>query len=299
MADPIPGGPSPVDLLIVSGSSRVRTAAPLNHRLYADRIGAPYVFDLAPSVLKRIYLHKLDVLRRVLPFAEWTFWIDDDAFFTNFDIDLRSFLQDAGDRDVVFCRSPVNPRGGWTWMSSGQFFVRRSPSTLALLDAVAATNLDEVRRWWRAEEYGLFTNGDQDAFVFQLMGPDDRWRHRFLQLPWQAFNSRPYHYERDLDEHFVCHFAVPGGRPKADLIAEFATRMGTTQALCEPDLVGPYRVFLERSEIGPFLGVQPPQPGGQDRSGKRPRARRPLTIAGRLRRLARPVVRIVRGLRRP
>jgi galactosyl transferase GMA12/MNN10 family len=275
------------DLLILSASSRIRTAAPLNHRIYADRIGVPYVFDSAPSTVDRIYLHKIDALRRVLPRAEWVFWIDDDAFFTDLSIDLRRFIDDVGDVDVVFCRSPINPRGGWTWMSAGQFFLRRSDATVDLLRAVASTDLEAVRAWWDPEVYGLFTNGDQDALVYQLMGPDgDRWKDRFVQLPWEAFNSRPYHYEARLDEHFICHFAVPGGRPKADVVAEFATRLGTTNALCDAALIEPYRVFLQRSELGPFVGIGPPRPKG-------PKA--PPAKANVLRRIAR---RARRSLRR-
>ena len=115
-------------LMIVSGSSRVRTAAPLNHALYAGSIGVPYFFDVAPTRVDRIYFHKLEVIRAYLPLAEWLFWIDDDAFFTDFRVDLRQFLADVGDKELVFCKSPVNPRGGWTWMSSGQFFIRNSPA---------------------------------------------------------------------------------------------------------------------------------------------------------------------------
>jgi len=243
-------------LMIVSGSSRVRTAAPLNHALYAAAIGVPYFFDVAPTSVDRIYFHKLEVIRAYLPLAEWLFWIDDDAFFTDFGVDLRQFLADVGNRDLVFCKSPVNPRGGWTWMSSGQFFIRNTPGTLALLDAVARTDLAGVKAWWDPETYGLFTNGDQDAFVYQLQGPGSAWGERFLQLPPDLFNNRPYHYEQRLDEHFICHFALPGGRrPKADLIAEFAERLGTNVALVPPELIEPYREFLEYSDMGAMLGV--------------------------------------------
>jgi hypothetical protein len=280
--------PAVSDLLIVSGSSRVRTAAHVNHRIYADRIGVPYFFDLAPTTVTRIYMHKLDVIRRFLPLAEWLFWIDDDAFFTDFSIDLRGFLDGVGQHELVFCQSPVNPLGGWTWMSSGQLFIRRSPAMSALLDAVVATDLRAVKRWWRPDELGLFTNGDQDAFVYQLLGPDERWREAYLRLPWEAFNARPYHYERRLDERFLCHFAVPGGRPKAEVVAEFAARLGTTPALCAGELVEPYRVYLERSEAGPLLGVAPAAP--------KPGARRPP--AGPVARARALAGRIVRGVAR-
>jgi hypothetical protein len=73
----------------------------------------------------------------------------------------------------------------------------------------------------------------------------------------RCVNNRPYHFEQRLDEHFVCHFALPGAhRPKADLIAEFAERLGTNQALCPPELFEPYREFLEFSEMGALLGIE-------------------------------------------
>ena len=279
-----------MDLVIVSGSSRVRTAAPVNHRVYADRHGLPYVFDLSPSTARPIFFHKLDVLRRHLPRAEWLFWIDDDAFFTDLTVDIRSFVPVDG-ADLAFCASPVNPKGGWTWMSSGQLLIRRTPAMSALLDAVLSTDLGVVREWWRPAELGLFTRGDQDAFVYQLLGPDARWRDRFERLPWEAFNARPYHYESRLDEHFVCHFAVPGGRPKAEVVAEFADRLGTTPALCDATLLEPYREYLERSDIGELLGIRaasgrPAKEAARRRAGGLARVTRRIrrTLSGRSRR---------------
>ena len=96
-------------LMIVSGSSRVRTAAPLNHALYAGSIGVPYFFDVAPTRVDRIYFHKLEVIRAYLPLAEWLFWIDDDAFFTDFRVDLRQFLADAGDTGARVLQEPREP----------------------------------------------------------------------------------------------------------------------------------------------------------------------------------------------
>ena len=277
-------------LMIVSGSSRVRTAAPLNHALYATAIGVPYFFDVAPTRVERIYFHKLEVIRAYLPLAEWLFWIDDDAFFTDFRIDLRQFLAAVGDRDIVFCKSPVNPRGGWTWMSSGQFFIRNTPQTLALLDAVARTDLAVVKTWWDPDTYGLFTSGDQDAFVYQLQGPGSAWGERFLQLPPDRFNNRPYHYEQRLDEHFICHFALPGGRrPKADLIAEFAERLGTNVALVPPELIEPYREFLDYSDMGAMLGVARADAASELPAGSSGKGSEPNAVERASRRAARAV----------
>jgi hypothetical protein len=248
-------GRSPTELLIVSGSSRVRTPAPLNHAIYADRHRLRSVFDVTPSPVDPIFLHKVAVIRRHLPTTEWLFWIDDDAFFTDPAVDLRAFIPDDPSIDLVFCASPVNPAGGWTWMSAGQFLLRNTPRSAALLDAVLATDLRAVRAWWDADELGLFTRGDQDAFVHELRRGDGPWAGGYVRLPWEAFNSRPYHYVKGLDEHFVCHFAVPGGRSKMDLIRDFADRLGTNTALVPDADLERYATFIGRSEMAGLLGI--------------------------------------------
>lgn len=243
------------DLLLLSGSSSVRTPAGLNHAVYAARHGLRYVFDATPAPVSNIYLVKIASIRRHLATADWVFWVDDDAFFTRLDEDLRGLLPDDAGTDLVFCGSPVNPEGGWTWMSAGQLLVRNTPSMHRLLDAVLATDLATVRAWWDEERLGLFTRGDQDALVHQLLRDGSEWAGAYRRDGWERFNSRPYHYRDRLDEHFVCHFAVPGGRPKLELVREFAERMGTTTALVPAEAIAPYRTFAARSEMGPMLGA--------------------------------------------
>ena len=253
-------------LLILSAGTRVRTPAPLNHRIYADHIGADYLFDATPGPLPTALDQKLAAVRRALPYHDSVFWIDDDAFFTNFEVDVRSFADDGA--DLVLCASPVNPEGGWTFVSFGQFLIRGTPAMLELMDAVVATDLDEVKTWWDPEQYGIFTNTDQDALVFQLARDDAPWAGRWRRLEWQAFNSRPYHYEHELGEHFLCHFVVPGSPSKMDLIREFAERMGTTKALVDPVLLEPYSAFIAHSELAELLGPPWTSTSAPERVGK-------------------------------
>ena len=292
-------------LVLVTGSSATRTAAVANHRIYADLHGLRYVADATPSAVDPIYLHKVEVVRRWLPTAEWLFWIDDDAFFTDLAWDVRSLIREADTRDLVFCASPVNPQGGWTWMSSGQFLMRRSDSMLALLDAVLATDLAAVKATWDAETFGMFTRGDQDAFVHHLTRPGSPWAESFVRLPWEAFNSRPYHYASRLDEHRICHFAVPGGLPKSRLVLDFAERLGTTAALVDADRLEPFRTFLERSDMWRYLDgpgwrgtadeVAPKPSSGAAGGGSGPKAGAPAGSASLARRVRRRIGRSLGG----
>jgi len=286
--------PAP-DLVLVSGSSSVRTPAALNHAVYAARHDLRYVYDATPAAVSLIYLHKVRTIRRHLQTADWLFWLDDDAFFTRLGQDVRSFVPEEPGVDLVFCASPVNPEGGWTWMSSGQLLVRNSPEMLGLLDAVEATDLAAVRRWWQPDRYGLFTAGDQDAFVYQLARDDSPWAGRFSRLDWPAFNARPYHYRRELDEQFICHFAVPGGRSKLELVDDFARRMGTTRALVSHDELRPYATFVTRSELAGVLA--PGDIAAVATATPRPRRPRslPRRVAGRARRALGRLIRAGRG----
>ena len=239
-------------LLLLSAGTRIRTPACLNHRVYADRLGVEYLFDATPGPVPTALDQKLAAVRRALPHHDWVFWLDDDAFVTDLDVDIRAFADD--DADLVLCRSPINPEGGWTFASFGQFLVRNTPAMHELLAAVATTDLDVVRAWWDPARYGIFTNTDQDALVYQLARDDVPWAGRWRRLAWQSFNSRPYHYERRLDEHFVCHFVVPWEHSKLALVREFAARMRTTTALVEASLLEPYSAFISASDLPELLG---------------------------------------------
>ncbi len=241
-----------MSVLILSGATSVRTPAYLNHRVYADRHGLGYLFDVTPGPIPTPLDQKLAAVLRALPHVDWLFWIDDDAFFTDLHRDVRSFVDE--DVDLVICLSPVNPEGGWTFVSFGQFLVRRTPAMFDLFEAVVATDLEFVREWWDPERFGIFTNTDQDALVFQLSRDDVPWAGRWKRLDWQEFNSRPYHYVTRLDEHFLCHFVVPGASSKMDLVRDFAARMQTTTALVPAELLEPYAAFIGASELAELLG---------------------------------------------
>ncbi len=295
MTEPASGPPAGdrSSLIIVSGSSQVRTPAALNHAVYAARHDFRYVFDSTPAPVRSIYLHKVEVLRRHLATADWLFWVDDDAFFTNLDVDLRSFLPTDPRIEIVFCASPVNPEGGWTFMSAGQIFLRNTPRMAALLEAVLATDLSVVRAWWDPEVLGLFTRGDQDAFVYQLRRDGSPWADSWEARPWEQFNSRPYHYTERLDEQFICHFAVPGGKSKMELIEAFAGRLGTTNALLPETEIAAYKTFVARSDLAPFLG--PVVDIGSAKGGASGPGRPAKAPVGLIRRTARAVRRRIAG----
>lgn len=199
-------GPS---ILVLSSHTRPHFPAPINHSVYCARHGYDYLFDATPYPLASPFDQKthaiIAALRRSR--ADWIFWIDDDAFFTDLDKKLTDIV--AGETaDFVFCRSPVNLRGQWSHINAGLYFVRNTPENLEVMEEVLRADNDAVRDWWDADRFGMYTidGSDQEKllYVFERRG---MLENRVRVLGYEVFNARPYHYRDGPADHFICHLA--------------------------------------------------------------------------------------------
>jgi hypothetical protein len=218
---------------ILSGCTRLRFNSHVNHATYAMRHGYDYRFDITPRPLSSVFDHKIHAILDCPIDGDWWFWIDDDAFFTQFDKPLRELdVAFDGDKLLIFPASPVNPLGGWTFLSSGNFFFRSTRETHEFFQRVLTTDLRQVEAWWDAEKYGMFTNGDQDKIVWNLIqGEATRDVHAIV--PYETFNTRPYHFSSPTD-FFLVHFAVPG-ISKQDAIKQFQLKFRYEDDSLVPD----------------------------------------------------------------
>lgn len=233
---------------ILSGCTRLRFNSHINHACYAARHGYRYKFDATPRPLNSVFDHKIHSILDCPVDDAWWFWLDDDAFFTSFETpfsDLRLRLDDR--KLLIFPKSPVNPSGGWTFLSSGNFFFRSTHDTHAFFRKVLDTELSRVKEWWDERAYGMFTAGDQDKIVWNLMH-DEAIRARTDLIGYEEFNTRPYHFTAATD-FFLVHFAVPG-ISKEESIRQFKARFDfADDALLPPDVAPeraakflPYRI---------------------------------------------------------
>lgn len=219
---------------IISGCDYDRTLASANHEYYAKHQDLCYIYDTAPAEHPH-HFYKLDKIAKFLKhnLFEYIFWLDDDAFFMQPDKNLTSFIDGNSDSDLIFCKSPINrDKDGneiWTYLSSGNFFIRNTPLTRQFFAACYDVSLETVKKWWDPEKYGFFTNGDQDVMVY-LLHQDERFNHpRFhTLLPYEAFNTRPFHFKEKADEHFLVHFTGPNKHQQA---VEFGEKFGLSAAL--------------------------------------------------------------------
>lgn len=210
---------------ILSGSTIKRFESEANHRTYAEKHGYKYFFDAKQRELISVYDHKMYAILEQPVDDSWCFWMDDDAFFMQMDVPLEGLINDVpAETNMIFASSPINPNGGWTYLSSGNFFFKRTQAVHDFFASALELNLGLVRGWWNEEKFGMFTNGDQDKIVFQLEHQTEM-RDSTQILPYSTFNLRPYHFSESSDEHFLVHFATPG-IPKAKSIADFRKKFG-------------------------------------------------------------------------
>ncbi len=215
-------------ILMLSGANPRLLQSHLNHEVYARRHGYSYVFDdRSYRPLPTPHFHKIRALIAAFERrdSDWVFWLDDDAFITDPSIPLDRWLAGVAPATfLVACRSPVNPQGGWTWLSAGQFLLRRCDDARRMLEEVMATDLTAVEAWWDPARFGLFTHGDQDAIVHHIVSRG--LEGAVVRLDYREFNCRPYHYVdgAGAQQHFLVHF--PGMPDKPGAIRAFAARFG-------------------------------------------------------------------------
>jgi hypothetical protein len=210
----------------------MRFNSSVNHRLYACQHGYRYIFDSTPRFDKRTYMRKLEAILEYLDLFDWLFWIDDDAYITDFSIPLERFIDMTPESDFIVCKSP-STKDIFTRISSGQFLLRNTQTARRFIEDALATDLKEVQKWWKSH-LGMFTKGDQDALVY-LLDSQPSYAAPFCSiLDHSHFNSRPFEFEHQLNDHFLVHFT--GQRKLLDK-AQFCQRMHCNEYLCPPDLI--------------------------------------------------------------
>jgi hypothetical protein len=221
------------DLCIASGTTRLRLPSPGNHKVYAEIHGTDYRLECGPiaSMKDPMRYFKLTCMLRILPRYDWVFWLDDDAFFTNFAFDIRDVIRSAPSTAFLLMADGrvQPPSGDFTVVNAGVVLMKNCPEALAFLQRCVdvQSHLSVLTGWWDPVKHGMYTHGDQDAWVYQILNTLDP--SQYVIVPHRQLNARQYHYGDRLDEHFICHF--PGVSGKLGALRKFADRFGVGPAL--------------------------------------------------------------------
>lgn len=209
----------------------------VNHRAYADRHGYHHIFNSGPEPDGRGYFHKIQTLQRYMGLFDWVWWIDDDAYFTDFDKPLTGWIADHPDSDFIVCKSPSTKKL-FTEISSGQFLLKCTPLARRFLEKALRVDLAAVRSFWH-DGLGYFSNGDQDAFVYLLKTDPDFQGSFMARLDHNAFNNREFEFVARADEHFLVHFT---GAPEVKVATKrnFCERLGCNKYIVPGEILARY-----------------------------------------------------------
>jgi hypothetical protein len=175
----------------------------VNHKVYADTFGYSYIHCNWPTTASNLYFNKIYYLLAYVDKYDYLIWIDDDAFFVDFEKDIMDFKP----RDKNFlsiCSSPTF-KELFTFISSGQFILKSNATAKQFLKDILNQDLKKIKAVW-TEKLGYFTNGDQDAMVY-LLKTDRSYKGKFDLWDYKKFNSRFENLENK-DKHYplILHF---------------------------------------------------------------------------------------------
>lgn len=196
-------------ICIISGRYPItRFDSPINHKLYADKFGYSYIHCNWPTKEKNPYFNKIHYILSYLDSYDYIIWIDDDAFFFDFETDIMKFAP-KGDSIFSACKSP-SYKELKTFFSSGQFILKSNPLSKVFLKKILHQELSQVKKWWY-DDLGFYTKGDQDIMVY-LFHKDKEFINRFTLYDYKKFNSRPENlFKIDSHKPLILHFT---GRPE-------------------------------------------------------------------------------------
>lgn len=218
----------------------------INHSAYCRAHGYYYIDASHPGTHPRPYFRKIEVILEYLSLFDWVFWLDDDAYFTDFSVPLLSLLEPEGSEDIVICKSPSTKKV-FTKFSCGQFFIRNSPRAFEFLKLVLQADLPKIKASFWRERHGLFTSSDQDAFVY-LTETNPKFGPNFIRIvDHDRFNNRDFEYKSSTSEHFLIHFT---GHEKSRDKDAFCRRIGGNDYLIPDSLLRTLNLGHEEGALG-------------------------------------------------
>ena len=216
----------------------------VNHQAYCNVRNYKYIFDRKQrKTIKSKFDHKLHAILDLDVDDQWWFWIDDDAFFTNFEKKLED-INTYSNKIMVFAEGPVNLNEEFTYLSSGNFFFKNSTILKEFFQTVLDTDINKVKNWWDYDKLGVFTNGDQDRIIYQLFHNRPIFEKTKV-VSYDVFNTRPYHFTTPTD-HLLCHFS---GGEKPVAIKSFQEKFNFSS----PTLIDKKYEVIEKNTIKKIL----------------------------------------------
>lgn len=175
----------------------------INHKIYADKFNYTYIHCNWPTKSKNPYLNKIHYILNYFDYFDYLIWLDDDAFFYDFEKDIMEFAPN-NDSFISLCKSPSHKELR-TFFSSGQFIIKCTQLSKSYLQDVVSTDIGMVKDWW-TEDMGYFSNGDQDIMIYLFL-TREKYKNRMKLYDYKCFNSRWENiFNIDIHKPLILHF---------------------------------------------------------------------------------------------
>lgn len=229
-----------MNICVVSGGDEIRLRSYINQYIYCREHYLDYRLECGlDTEIRTKFDYKTSIVRRLLRSYDWLVWVDNDAYFTDFDSNnIRTLIEDA-EREgnfLVIAEGAREPTGFWSRINTGVFAIKNCPEGELLLLSMHQTPIAKVEKWWSAERDGFFTRGDQDQmwYILNTSGLVEKT----TILPHRQLNSRKHHYVASPKDAFIVHFCRC---PSKELeVMQFGRRFGLGRDLVPTELLDKY-----------------------------------------------------------
>lgn len=149
---------------IISGANSQRFDAHINHERYSKSQGIDYKFHISENLPNPFFTKCYAILDSFDKGYEYVLWIDDDAFFINFDWDCLSVFKEY-EEDVVVTQGRTNKKSGTTLFNNGIMFIRNTERTRDLFKSIPETPWREIKQSWKTD-WGPCEGNDQPRMIY-------------------------------------------------------------------------------------------------------------------------------------
>jgi len=185
-------------MIIISGGNEYRFNSKINHQNYANHHSIEYKnytgIQFDQGLIEVPHYIKIYSILDALKTHNEVMWIDDDAFFVNFNWDCRSIFE-LSDKPFILNK-------GWAvkafspMFNSGVMFIRKNDAVIKMLEEIPHITRDELRDAWKPTEWGRGKGNDQPRLIYltqtkykELLEVMDNYKHKFNNKPSHAMHS--------------------------------------------------------------------------------------------------------------
>jgi len=170
--------------IIISGADSYRYDAHINHQRYADAQGIDYKFHKSENLPNPFFTKCYAILDSFEKGYEYVLWIDDDAFFIDFNWNCITVFEQYQE-DVIVTQGRTNKKSGITLFNNGIMFIRNTDNMQDLFSSIPNLDWNTIKNSWQ-ESWGPCEGNDQPRMIYLTQ---TRYLNSVKILEYPGFNA--------------------------------------------------------------------------------------------------------------